>query len=145
MTDDIPPRTASAAGRPVTIAVTIAVVAVYVSAFANVLLGILILLSRYQVARADVLPVSLLGAAVILFGLLLVAVASGLSRGSRLSRVLATVYLSILIALNAATIATTDGWDWSTAVQLAVEVIVVVLLWAPPGSRRFTRDRRANA
>ena len=145
MTDDIPARTASAAGRPVTIAVTIAVVAVYVSAFANVLLGILILLSRYQVARADVLPVSLLGAAVILFGLLLVAVASGLSRGSRLSRVLATVYLGILMALNAATIATTDGWDWSTAVQLAVQLIVVVLLWAPPGSRRFARDRPAAA
>jgi CDP-diglyceride synthetase len=145
VTDDIPSRTASAAGRPVTIAVTIAVVAVYISAFANVLLGILILLSRYQVARADVLPVSLLGAAVILFGLLLVAVASGLSRGSRLSRVLATVYLGILIALNAATIATTDGWDWSTAVQLAVQLIVVVLLWAPPGSRRFARDRPAAA
>ena len=145
MTDDIPSPTASAAGRPVTIAVTIAVVAVYISAFANVLLGILILLSRYQVARADVLPVSLLGAAVILFGLLLVAVASGLSRGSRLSRVLATVYLGILMALNAATIATTDGWDWSTAVQLAVQLIVVVLLWAPPGSRRFARDRPAAA
>lgn len=145
MTDDFPTRTASAAGRPVTIAVTIAVVAVYVSAFANVLLGILILLSRYQVARADVLPVSLLGAAVILFGLLLVAVASGLSRGSRLSRVLATVYLGILIALNAATIATTDGWDWSTTVQLAVQALVVVLLWAPPGSRRFARDRAATA
>ena len=35
-------------------------------------------------SRAQVLPVSLLGAAIILFGLLTLAVASGLARGSRL-------------------------------------------------------------
>ncbi|MFE5408592.1 hypothetical protein [Microbacterium sp. NPDC056569] len=123
--------------RPVV--VTISVVLVYVSAFAAVLLGILVLLSRYEAPRSDVLPVSLLGAGIILFGLLLVAVASGIARGSRLSRLLATGYLAILIVLNAVTIATTDGWDWSTAVQLAIEVLILVALWFPPGSRHFRR------
>ncbi|MEV5069195.1 hypothetical protein MRBLMI12_000758 [Microbacterium sp. LMI12-1-1.1] len=135
-------RRSPAARRPVV--VTVAVVVVYLSAFANVLLGILVLLSRYQVARAEVLAVSLLGAAIILFGLLLVAVASGLARGSRLSRVLATIYLAVLITLNAVTIAATDGWDWSTAIQLAVQVLVVVVLWAPPGSRHFARAAAAE-
>jgi len=124
--------------------VTIAVVIVYISAFANVMLGILVLLSRYEAPRAAVLPVSLLGAAIILFGLLLVAVASGLARGSRLSRILATVYLVILITLNAVTIITTDGWDWSTTVQLVVQVLVVVVLWVPPGSRHFVRVAAAT-
>ncbi|MNY76784.1 hypothetical protein D3C86_2164750 [compost metagenome] len=45
----------------------------------------------------------------------------------------------MLIALSAVTIATTDGWDWTTAVQLAVEVLIVIVLWAPPGSRHFAR------
>jgi lysylphosphatidylglycerol synthetase-like protein (DUF2156 family) len=130
------------AGPPTTrrpVLVTIAVVIVYVSAFAAVALGILVLLSRYEAPRADVLPVSLLGAAIILFGLLLVAVASGIARGSRLSRTLATLYLGVLIALSVMTIATTDGWDWSTAAQLAVQVLIVVVLWVPPGSRHFAR------
>ena len=56
-------------------------VLVYLSGLASVAIGILILLSRYQVERAEVLPVSLLGAGVILFGLLTIAVASGVARG----------------------------------------------------------------
>ena len=120
--------------------VTIAVVLVYVSALANVLLGILVLLSRYQADRGAVLGVSLLGAAIILFGLLLIAVASGLARGSHFSRVLATVYLGILLALNIVTISTTDGWDVNGIVQSALAVFVLVVLWAPPGSRFFTRE-----
>ncbi len=44
-------------------------------------IGILVLLSRYRVDAAEVLPVSLLGAGVILFGLLTIAVASGVARG----------------------------------------------------------------
>ena len=118
---------------------TVAVVLVYISAIANVALGIVVLLSRYQAAPADVLWVSLLGAAVILFGLLVIAVASGLARGSRLSRGLATVYLGILIALSVLTIVTTDGWDWSSTIDLAVEALILIALWAPPGSRHFAR------
>ena len=128
--------------RPVV--VTIAVVLVYISAFAAVLLGILVLLSRYEVASSGVLPVSLLGAGIVLFGLLLVAVASGIARGSRLSRTLATVYLAILILLNAVTIATTDKWDWSAAAQFAVEVLIVLALWLPPGARHFRRPQAAD-
>ena len=63
--------------------VTIAVVLVYLTGVVGALIGVLVLLSRYQVDRASVLPVSLLGAGIILFALLTFAVASGLSRGSR--------------------------------------------------------------
>ena len=119
--------------------VTIAVVLVYVSAFANVALGVLVLLSRYEVAEADVLRVSLLGAAVILFGLLLIGMASGLARGSRLSRTFATIYLGVLVVLSVLKIATTDGWDWGSMIDLAVEALILLALWAPPGSHHFAR------
>lgn len=124
--------------RPVI--VTIAVVLVYLSAFANVALGVLVLLSRYDVAEADVLRVSLLGAAIILFGLLLIGMASGLARGSRLSRIFATVYLGVLLVLSVLTIATTDGWDWGSMLDVTIEVLILVALWAPPGSRHFARS-----
>jgi holin-like protein len=120
--------------------VTIAVVLVYVVAFANVLVGTLVLLSRYSVETGVVLAVSLLGAAIILVGLLLVAVASGIARGSRLSRILATVYLGILMSLHLVTLLTTDGWDWSAAVQFALGAFVLTALWAPPAMRHFARE-----
>ena len=122
--------------------VTIAVVLVYVSAIASVAVGTLVLLSRYEVERSSVLPVSLLGAAIILFGLLLIAMASGLARGSALSRTLATVYLGVLSLLHVLTIATTDDWDWSAIVQLALAALMILVLWTPPGAHYFTKDTR---
>lgn len=122
------------------ILVRIAVVLVYLSGLATVAIGILVMLSRYRVDEADVLPVSLLGAGVILFGLLTVAVASGVARGRRLARLLLTIYLAVQFALHVVTIVTADTWDWSSAVTMALYVLIVIALWAPPGSRYFRAD-----
>lgn len=134
MTDPIepPPRR-----RPVV--VTIAIVLVYLTALAGVAIGILILLSRYQVPGDEVLFVSLLGAAVILLGLLTIAVASGLARGSALARILLTVYLAISIVLHVTTIVLTDVWDWSEAIQALLEIVIIAALWLPPGARFFAK------
>lgn len=129
--------------RPVP--VTIALVFIYLSGLGSAVVGILILLSRYRVDADAVLPVSLLGAAVILFGLLTLAVASGVSRGSRLSRLLVTIYLGIELVLHVITIVTTDDWDWIGLVVIAVELFVLVALWAPPGSRWFRAIAQAEA
>lgn len=129
--------------RPVP--VTIALVFIYLSGLGSAAVGILILLSRYRVDADAVLPVSLLGAAVILFGLLTLAVASGVSRGSRLSRLLVTIYLGIELVLHVITIVTTDDWDWIGLVVIAVELFVLVALWAPPGSRWFRAIAQAEA
>jgi lysylphosphatidylglycerol synthetase-like protein (DUF2156 family) len=120
--------------RPVV--VTIVVILVVLSGVSNALLGIVVLLSRYRVPDAEVLPVSLIGAAVILFGLLTIAVAAAVGRGSRLARLLLTIYLAIQLVLHAVTAATTD-WDWAVFAQAVVEVLLLVALWAPPGSRHF--------
>lgn len=118
---------------------TAAVVVVYVAAFLNVGLGILVMLSRYQVDASEVLWVSLLGAAIILLGLLTLGLASGLARGSRLARLGITLYFGALLVLHVLSIITTDGWDWSSVIQLALQAAVLVLVWTPPGSRHFAR------
>lgn len=118
---------------------TAAVVIVYVAAFLNVGLGILVMLSRYQVESAEVLWVSLLGAAIILLGLLTLGLASGLARGSRLARIGITLSFGALIVLHVLSIVTTDGWDWSSMIQLALQVAALLLVWTPPGSRHFAR------
>ncbi|WP_322411512.1 hypothetical protein [Microbacterium invictum] len=120
------------------VVLTIVVVVVYIVAFADVALGILVLLSRYDVPADDVLIVSLLGAGIVLFGLLMVALASALARGSRLARALLTGYVSLLVVLQLVTIFSTDDWDVPATVQVLVQVVAVVLVWVPPASRYFT-------
>ncbi|KAA9147380.1 hypothetical protein F6B41_21515 [Microbacterium lushaniae] len=131
MTDSANPR------RPVVI--WIAVALVYASALGNVAVGILVLLSRYRVATEAVLAVSLLGSGIILAGLLLLAVASGLARGSRLSRAISTGYLGVLVVLNATTLVATDAWDAVAVAQVIVQALVALAVWVPPGSRTFVR------
>lgn len=123
--------------------VTIAVVLIYLSGLSSAAVGTLLLLSRYQVAPASVLPTSLLGAAVILFGLLTIAVASGVSRGRRLARVLVSIYLAIQLVLHIITVVTTDTWDWTAIAIIIAELFTAFALWAPPGARYF-RDATAS-
>ena len=120
--------------RPVV--VSIVVVLVVLSGLSNALLGLTVLLSRYQVPDGDVLAVSLIGAGVILFGLLTLAVSGGIRRGRRGARLLVTIYLGIQLILHAVT-ALTTAWDWAVFVQALVELLVLVAVWAPPSSRRF--------
>lgn len=119
--------------------VTIAIVLVYLAALSSVGIGILVLLSRYQVPQEDVLFVSLLGAGMILLGLLMIALASGLSRGSRFARALLTVYLVIAITLHVTTIVSTDAWDWWAATQAVLDLLILAAIWLPPGARFYTR------
>lgn len=124
-----PPR------RPVP--VTIAVVLIYLGALLSAGIGVLVLLSRYDAQPADVLPVSLLGAGIVLFGLLTLAVGGGVARGSRGARLVITLYLAVRLALHITSIVTTEQWDWLEAASVAVDVLIVAALWLPPGSAYF--------
>lgn len=128
-------ETPDALRRP--IVVSVAVAFVYVTGLVSVLLGILVLLSRYdQSSPDDVLTVSLIGAAIILLGLLIIGIASGIARGSGLSRITLTVYLAIQVPLHALAIAAAD-FDWIAVIQLALEIFTLVVLWLPPTNRFF--------
>lgn len=132
----------AAARRP--LPVTVAVALVYVGGFANTALGILVLLARYQVDADDVLPVSLVGAATILLGLLTVAGGSSLARGSRLARNLLTAYLSLLVVLQALALALTE-LDPTIIAALLAAVAVLAAVWIPPTARRYFRRATPSA
>lgn len=132
-----PPR------RPVVI--SIAVAFVYLTGVLSILVGILVLLSRYQESGSgDILAVSLIGAAIILLGLLIVGIASGVARGSRLSRIVLTVYLGIQVPLHVLAIVSAD-FDALAAAQLALEIFTLVVLWIPPTNRFFRAAAQAPA
>ncbi|KQT75453.1 hypothetical protein [Microbacterium sp. Leaf436] len=120
--------------RPV--AVTVAIVLVYLGGLLNTALGILVLLTRYEVTDDLVLPVSLVGAATILLGLLTVAGGSALARGSRLARTLLTTYLTVLVVLQAAALALTE-LDPTIIVALIAALTVIAAMWVPPHARRY--------
>ncbi|GAA1464872.1 hypothetical protein [Microbacterium thalassium] len=130
-------ETAPTRRRPV--AVTVAVVLIYLSGLLATAIGILILLSRYDVPESEVLTVSLLGSAVILFGLLTVSAGASIARGSALARLLVTIYLGLQLVLHAVTIVATSDWDWAGFVQPALMIFILVVLWLPPMARYFVR------
>ena len=117
--------------------VTIAVVLVYLGGLASAMFGILFLLSRYEVPAELILSVSLVGAGIILFGLLSVAAAAGLARGSGLSRLFVSVLAAALIGLQAWSLALAREWSWWAAAQIVVYALVLVALWLPRANRFF--------
>ncbi len=129
-----------ASRRPLLI--TLVVVLAALNGIGSALVGTLILLSRYDVPADDVLAVSLIGAAVILFGLLTLAIAGGIGRGSRLARLLASLYLGAQLLLGVLTFTLTD-WDWWGVVGIALDLLTLLALWLPPGARYFARPARA--
>lgn len=134
--------TAPVPATPRPAVVTLAVVLVYIGGFANTALGILILLARYEVPDDEVLAVSLVGAATILLGLLTVAGASSLARGSRLARVLLTAYLAVLGVLQGLSLTLTDR-DLAVIIPLVATIAVIAAVWIPPTSRRYFRQATA--
>lgn len=134
MTDEI------VATRATPLAVIVAVILAYVTGLVGVVVGTFTLLSRYDVPDAEVLSVSLLGSGIILLGLLTIGVASGLSRGSRLARLTVTAYIAVWLVLNFFTILTAGGWGLAAVVQIVIEVLLLIGMWVPPGSRFFARS-----
>jgi len=121
--------------------VTFAVVLMYIGGIAQIALGVLTIFLRYApdvAADGTTFAVSLTGAGMILFGLFVVALASGVARGSRVSRVSATVVVALGLVLMLADLIVADDGDWSgVAIQGLVVVCVVLPLWTGAGRRYF--------
>lgn len=122
--------------------VTVAVVLMYIGGIAQIALGILAIFLRYTPeAQRDgiALAVTLLGAAMILFGLFVVALASGVARASRASRIGATVVMLLGVVVALLDLLVAGDGDWSgIAVQLVLSAAVIVPLWVGAGRRYFT-------
>ena len=128
-----------AAGTPAgRVLVTVISLILTVFGLAAAGLGLLVLLDRYDTTSPEeVLVTSLVGAGIALFGLLVVAVAGGLRRGSRFSRWLVTGYLGILAALNLAVTVIDRDWTWSSTGSIVLAVAFIVVLWVRPAAGVF--------
>ncbi|KJC63296.1 membrane protein [Agreia bicolorata] len=113
----------------------------YLGGVAQIALGILTLFIRYipDAPTGDIgLLVSLFGAGMILFGLFVIALASGVARGSHASRVSATVVLLLTLVLALVDLVVAGDGDWSgVAVQLVSSTAVILPLWTGAGRRYF--------
>ena len=84
-------------------AVTFSVVLMYIGGIAQILLGILTIFLRYTPEAQSggiALPITLLGAGMILFGLLVIGLASGVARGSNAARRGATAVMVLGLAIT---------------------------------------------
>ncbi|WP_334594381.1 hypothetical protein [Salinibacterium sp. CAN_S4] len=122
--------------------VLFAVVVLYIAGIVQIVLGIVSILLRYSAeATADglQLPITLLGVAAILFGLFVIALASGVARGSRMSCVVATVVMVVVLGVAIADLLVARDGDWSGVAITGVSAAAVVIpLWSGAG-RRFSR------
>lgn len=138
------PRISAASTPRIVSIVTTAVAALaYVSGVLATGFGIVVFLGRYD-PDVSTSAFSLSGAAIALFGLLVLAVAAGVRRGSGLSRLMITIFLGLLIAVSASVLIFGDRWDWGAAVAMAGAAGVITLLWTPPVTRGFGPIRESS-
>ncbi|MEO3941544.1 hypothetical protein V3C41_10750 [Paenarthrobacter nicotinovorans] len=121
--------------------VTFSVVLMYIGGIAQILLGILTIFLRYTPEAQSggiALPITLLGAGMVLFGLLVIGLASGVARGSNAARrgATAVMLLGLVFAVLDLVIAA-DG-DWSAVISQGIaSVAVLVPLWVGRGRIYF--------
>ncbi len=123
--------------------VTFAVVVLYVAGIAEITLGVFTIFLRYTAeaqAAGSTTPTTLLGAGMIIFGLLVIGLASGVARGSRFARIGASVVIGLgLLVAIAELLVAADG-DWSgVIVETLASAAVIPPLWSPPAARFFAK------
>jgi lysylphosphatidylglycerol synthetase-like protein (DUF2156 family) len=121
--------------------VTFSVVLMYIGGIAQIILGILTIFLRYTPEAQSggiALPITLLGAGMILFGLLVIGLASGVARGSEAARRGATAVMLLGLAFALVDLIVAADGDWSAViVQSIATVAVVVPQWVGRGRRYF--------
>jgi len=122
-------------------AVTFSVVLMYIGGIAQILLGILTIFLRYTPEAQSggiAFPITLLGAGMVLFGLLLIGLASGVARGSTAARRGATAVMLLGLAFAVLDLIIGADGDWSAVISQSIAtVMVLVPLWTARGRRYF--------
>jgi hypothetical protein len=131
--------------------VIVVVVLTYIAGILDIIAGILLILLRYDdVVQADgeAYWITLWGAAMILLGLLTIAMASGLTRGRNSARIFVTVLLSIslLFSIIDVVVSPTDASSWwSLGIGGLLSALVILALWAGRSAEFFRRSRALPA
>lgn len=121
--------------------VTFAVVLMYIGGILQITVGILTIFLRYvpDVAADGIASaVTLIGAGIILFGLFVVSLASGVARGSRAARLAATIVILLGLVLTGVDLVVAADGDWTgVTLQLVLLAAVILPLWVGRGRRYF--------
>lgn len=126
--------------------IIVVVVLTYIGGILDILAGIVIILLRYDAVveeAGEQLLMSLLGAAIILIGLLTVAMASGLTRGRNSARIFVTALMALSLVVSATDFVREPSSPWRLAIDVVVSVLVILALWVGKGGRFFRRARSA--
>ncbi|MET3905394.1 hypothetical protein [Paenarthrobacter sp. 4246] len=121
--------------------VTFSVVLMYIGGIAQILLGILTIFLRYTPEAQSggiALPITLLGAGMILFGLLVIGLASGVARGSEAARRGATAVMLLGLAFAVLDLTIAGDGDWSAVISQSIATVAVLVpVWVGRGRRYF--------
>lgn len=124
--------------RPIELIVVI--VLTYLSALGAVGLGIVVIFARYDedvIADGVVAHITLLGAGLILLGLLIAAMAGGITRGDRTARSILTVLFGLQVLLHAWSLALNPDDLWGQVFPIAVALASIIVLWTGRTARWF--------
>jgi hypothetical protein len=122
----------------------VVVVLAYISGVLDIIAGILLILLRYddEVERAgDAYAITLIGAAMILIGLLTIAMASGLTRGRNSARIFVTALVSLSTLLSIIDVVRDPSTVWSLVIGGVIAVLIILALWAGRSAEFFRRSR----
>jgi len=132
------PGRGTAVRRPAELIVVI--VLTYLSALGSVLLGIVVIFARYDedvIADGFVTLITIFGAALVMLGLLIAAVAGGIARGDRTARWSLTVLLGIQVVLHLGSLALNPEDLWSQVFSAAIALASGIVLWTGRTARWF--------
>lgn len=124
--------------------VIVVVVLAYISGVLDIVAGILLILLRYddEVERAgDAYAITLVGAAMILIGLLTIAMASGLTRGRNSARIYVTALVSLSVLVSIIDFVRDPSTVWSLAIGGIIAALIILALWAGRSAEFFRRSR----
>lgn len=131
--------------------VIVIVVLTYIAGLLDIGAGILLILLRYDQAVRDdgaAYDITLWGAAMILLGLLTIAMASGLTRGRNTARIFVTALMGVSVLFSVvdlvASPADASSW-WSFAIGGVIAALVILALWAGRSAEFFRRSRALPA
>lgn len=123
------------------------VVLAYVLGVLDIAAGLVLILLRYDEEvreTGNAFTITWWGAAIIIAGLFVIAVASGLTRARRDARVLATVAVALSALVALIDLLVDPEHPWLHVAVMAAAVLVVLALWTGR-SGRFFREVRARA
>ena len=128
--------------RPVELTV-VAVLGV-ASGVAQVGLGVVVIFGRYAsgiAGTSSYAVVTVAGAALVLLGLLTVAVASGLRRGDRQARTVSTVLIALGVVGHAISALEGSSIPWAQAVAVVLSIAAIAVMWTGRSGKWFARPR----